>query len=102
MKKVGRITCTTMLLTAALGTAVLSGCGSRQPPPAASRPAPTADSIQRTLQQSIPGSRVTAQVSGKTITLSGTVPQSYQTTVAQSQTEGLAPGYAVVNNLRAG
>ncbi len=102
MKKVGRITCTTMLLALALGTAFLAGCGSSKPDPAASRPAPTADSIQRTLQQSLPGSRVTAQVSGKTITLNGTVPQTYQTTVAKSQTESLAPGYTVVNNLRAG
>jgi hypothetical protein len=87
-----------MLLVAS----VLAGCGSKQPDPAASAPAPTADAIQRALQQSLPGSRVTAQVSGKTITLSGTVPQSYQTTVAKSQTESLAPGYTIVNNLRAG
>jgi hypothetical protein len=98
MKRVLKVTYTSILLAAT----IFAGCGSSQPDPAALTPAPTADSIQRTLQQSILGSRVTAQISGKTITLSGTVPQSYQATVAKSQVEGLARGYTIVNNLRPG
>jgi hypothetical protein len=96
---------TNTLLLLSLGLSIcmpllsVAGCGGNQQ--AAQKPKETTSAeIQNTIKQSFPN--VTAQVSGKTITLSGTVRQPHEVSVVGSAAQGAAPGYQVVNQVRVG